>query len=158
EDQQRRRQEALNRILATGGKATPPAQKQPQKQTPPVEEEASPEQLELMERLGIAATRVTAARAAATSTSASSTSRSGRGMTFGSTDTAAGAADYGSAQERFGNKKAISSDQFFGRGDDEDEAARAERAARLRQFEGARSISSSQYFGREEEEEEAREG
>ncbi|RUS25430.1 hypothetical protein BC938DRAFT_472186 [Jimgerdemannia flammicorona] len=54
------------------------------------------------------------------------------------------------AREKFGNAKAISSDQFFGRGD-YDPTAQAESAERLSRFSGASSISSAQYFGRDEE-------
>lgn len=55
------------------------------------------------------------------------------------------------ARDKFSNAKAISSDQFFGRGN-YDETASAEARTRLAQFKGANSISSNQYFGREEEE------
>lgn len=55
-----------------------------------------------------------------------------------------------SAREKFGNAKAISSDQFFGR-NEYDPAISAEHAGRLSQFQSARAISSDQYFGREEE-------
>ncbi|CAM0140557.1 ADP-ribosylation factor GTPase activating protein, ER-Golgi transport [Umbelopsis sp. WA50703] len=56
-----------------------------------------------------------------------------------------------SARDKFANAKAISSDQFFGRGN-YDESASAEARARLSQFKGANAISSNQYFGRDEEE------
>ncbi|KAL0085934.1 hypothetical protein F4703DRAFT_1852316 [Phycomyces blakesleeanus] len=55
-----------------------------------------------------------------------------------------------SAREKFGNAKAISSDQFFGR-NAYDPAVAAEQSARLSQFKGARAISSDQYFGREDD-------
>lgn len=55
-----------------------------------------------------------------------------------------------SAREKFGNAKAISSDQFFGR-NEYDPAISAEQASRLAQFQGAKAISSDQYFGREPE-------
>ncbi|KAI7884405.1 ArfGap-domain-containing protein [Lichtheimia hyalospora FSU 10163] len=54
-----------------------------------------------------------------------------------------------SARDKFGNAKAISSDQFFGR-NEYDPAISAEQAGRLSQFTSARAISSDQYFGREE--------
>ncbi|KAG2186777.1 hypothetical protein INT44_003003 [Umbelopsis vinacea] len=56
-----------------------------------------------------------------------------------------------SARDKFSNAKAISSDQYFGRGN-YDESASAEARTRLAQFKGANSISSSQYFGRDEDE------
>ncbi|KAG2172216.1 hypothetical protein INT43_004757 [Umbelopsis isabellina] len=56
-----------------------------------------------------------------------------------------------SARDKFSNAKAISSDQFFGRGN-YDESASAEARTRLAQFKGANAISSSQYFGRDEDE------
>lgn len=56
-----------------------------------------------------------------------------------------------SARDKFSNAKAISSDQFFGRGN-YDESASAEARTRLAQFKGANSISSNQYFGRDEDE------
>ncbi|KAL1924824.1 uncharacterized protein VTP21DRAFT_4478 [Calcarisporiella thermophila] len=56
-----------------------------------------------------------------------------------------------SARERFGNQKAISSDQYFGR-NEYDPTYEAERSSRMQQFAGATSISSAQYFGRDEDE------
>ncbi|KAF9343379.1 ADP-ribosylation factor GTPase activating protein, ER-Golgi transport [Mortierella sp. AD094] len=55
-----------------------------------------------------------------------------------------------SAREKFGNQKAISSDQYFGRGT-YDSDAQAEANSRLQSFSGATSISSNQYFGRPDE-------
>ncbi|KAG0207652.1 ADP-ribosylation factor GTPase activating protein, ER-Golgi transport [Mortierella sp. GBA30] len=55
-----------------------------------------------------------------------------------------------SAREKFGNQKAISSDQYFGR-NNYDADAQAEASSRLQSFSGATSISSNQYFGRPEE-------
>ncbi|KAG9285208.1 hypothetical protein G9A89_004423 [Geosiphon pyriformis] len=54
------------------------------------------------------------------------------------------------ARQKFGNQKAISSDQYFGRNEYDPDSLSAA-SDRLKQFEGASSISSSQYFGREEE-------
>ncbi|KAF9371784.1 ADP-ribosylation factor GTPase activating protein, ER-Golgi transport [Podila verticillata] len=54
-----------------------------------------------------------------------------------------------SAREKFGTQKAISSDQYFGRGG-YDSKAQAEANSRLQAFSGATAISSSQYFGRDE--------
>ena len=58
------------------------------------------------------------------------------------------------ARDKFGNQKAISSDEYFERGA-YDAGARAEAHARLAQFAGATAISSDQYFGRERERGEA---
>ncbi|KAI9033892.1 hypothetical protein CLU79DRAFT_830251 [Phycomyces nitens] len=51
------------------------------------------------------------------------------------------------ARDRFGNAKAISSDQYFER-NQHDPRRTAESAAKLAQFQGATSISSDQYFGK----------
>lgn len=56
------------------------------------------------------------------------------------------------ARSNFGSQKAISSDQYFGKGD-YDANAQAEAKTRLQGFEGASAISSNAYFGRPEEEE-----
>ncbi|KAG0336013.1 coiled-coil domain-containing protein mad1 [Podila humilis] len=53
------------------------------------------------------------------------------------------------AREKFGTQKAISSDQYFGRGG-YDAKAQSEANSRLQAFSGATAISSSQYFGRDE--------
>ncbi|KAI8891432.1 ArfGap-domain-containing protein [Backusella circina FSU 941] len=47
-------------------------------------------------------------------------------------------------QEKFGNAKSISSDQYFGR----DQYNQSANSARLERFQGSQSISSDQYFGR----------
>ncbi|KAL7420178.1 ADP-ribosylation factor GTPase activating protein, ER-Golgi transport [Cryptotrichosporon argae] len=60
--------------------------------------------------------------------------------------------DHHVAREKFGNQKAISSDQYFGRGT-YDPAAASEAQTRLQQFSGATAISSNAYFGRPEEDE-----
>ncbi|RFU74203.1 zinc finger glo3 [Trichoderma arundinaceum] len=57
------------------------------------------------------------------------------------------------ARSKFGAQKAISSDEFFGKGA-YDPNAQAEAKTRLQGFEGATAISSNAYFGRPEEEEE----
>jgi len=51
-----------------------------------------------------------------------------------------------SAKERFAKAKAISSDQYFNRQDDQDNSY--EHQARMEQFTGATAISSDAYFGR----------
>ncbi|CDZ97483.1 Predicted GTPase-activating protein [Phaffia rhodozyma] len=56
------------------------------------------------------------------------------------------------ARDKFSSQKAISSDQYFGRGS-YDAAATSQAQTRLQQFSGASAISSNQYFGRDEEEE-----
>ncbi|KAK4245246.1 hypothetical protein C7999DRAFT_34419 [Corynascus novoguineensis] len=56
------------------------------------------------------------------------------------------------ARKKFGNQKAISSDEFFGKGMF-DSNAQAEAKSRLQGFEGAQAISSNAYFGRPEDEE-----
>uniref|UniRef100_A0A060T2F1 ARAD1C31240p n=1 Tax=Blastobotrys adeninivorans TaxID=409370 RepID=A0A060T2F1_BLAAD len=76
---------------------------------------------------------------------------------FGSTPSPAPAANSSGPSEvmsKYGNQKAISSDEFFGR-NSYDPQAQAEARTRLQAFGGATSISSSSYFGRDEEEEEA---
>ncbi|EPX72804.1 ARF GTPase activating protein [Schizosaccharomyces octosporus yFS286] len=57
------------------------------------------------------------------------------------------------ARDKFSGQKAISSDQYFGRGSYNAEAA-AEAQERLASFRGATSISSKSYFGQEDDEEE----
>ena len=56
------------------------------------------------------------------------------------------------ARKKFGTQKAISSDEFFGKGMFET-GAQAEAKSRLQGFEGAQSISSNAYFGRSEDDE-----
>ncbi|KAK4226791.1 hypothetical protein QBC38DRAFT_479666 [Podospora fimiseda] len=55
------------------------------------------------------------------------------------------------ARKKFGTQKAISSDEFFGKGMFNEEAQR-EAKSRLGGFEGASAISSNAYFGKEENE------
>jgi ADP-ribosylation factor GTPase-activating protein 2/3 len=55
------------------------------------------------------------------------------------------------ARDKFGNAKAISSDQYFGRNNYNPQRAAANES-RLAQFEGSQSISSDQYFGRKSSE------
>ncbi|EAQ87293.1 hypothetical protein CHGG_03912 [Chaetomium globosum CBS 148.51] len=56
------------------------------------------------------------------------------------------------ARKKFGTQKAISSDEFFGKGMFES-GAQAEAKSRLQGFEGAQAISSNAYFGRNEDDE-----
>ncbi|ORX34946.1 hypothetical protein BD324DRAFT_609699 [Kockovaella imperatae] len=60
--------------------------------------------------------------------------------------------DVRTARDKFGGQKAISSDQYFGRGS-YDPVAGSEAQQRLQQFSGATAISSNAYFGRPEEDE-----
>ncbi|KAK3390226.1 arf GTPase-activating protein [Podospora didyma] len=55
------------------------------------------------------------------------------------------------ARNKFGSQKAISSDEFFGKGNF-DASVQNESRQRLQGFEGAASISSNAYFGRPEDE------
>ncbi|KAG2197376.1 hypothetical protein INT46_006810 [Mucor plumbeus] len=55
------------------------------------------------------------------------------------------------ARDKFGNAKAISSDQYFGRNDYNPQRS-AVNESRLAQFQGSQSISSDQYFGRKSSE------
>ncbi|KAJ3342431.1 ADP-ribosylation factor GTPase activating protein, ER-Golgi transport [Entophlyctis luteolus] len=55
----------------------------------------------------------------------------------------------GDAAQRFGNAKAISSDQYFGRGQ-YDEAESAEARAKLQQFQGKSGFGSDDYYGSSE--------
>lgn len=55
------------------------------------------------------------------------------------------------ARSKFGQQKAISSDEYFGKGS-YDAAAVSEAKQRLQGFDGATAISSNAYFGRQEEE------
>ncbi|OLL21956.1 ADP-ribosylation factor GTPase-activating protein glo3 [Neolecta irregularis DAH-3] len=60
-------------------------------------------------------------------------------------------ADDAYAREKFGNQRGISSDQYFGRGTYDEDAAK-EAKTRLQEFGGATAISSASYFGHEEPE------
>lgn len=57
----------------------------------------------------------------------------------------------GNVANKYGKQKGISSDEFFGRGPQFDEAAKSEARQKLMAFDGAQSISSSSYFGEDEE-------
>jgi len=56
----------------------------------------------------------------------------------------------GYAQQKFGSAKSISSDQYFGTG--EEEKYDPEQQARMQKFSGSRAISSADYFERDESE------
>lgn len=53
----------------------------------------------------------------------------------------------GNVSQKYGTQKAISSDEYFGRGPRFDEDARREAQDKLQSFGGAQSISSASYFG-----------
>lgn len=57
----------------------------------------------------------------------------------------------GEVSNKYGTQKAISSDEFFGRGPRFDENAKLEARQKLQAFDGAQSISSSSYFGEDEQ-------
>jgi ADP-ribosylation factor GTPase-activating protein 2/3 len=82
-------------------------------------------------------------------TSTPSMGMSGGG--FGSISGTGNSSTNGEAQQKFGNAKAISSDQYFGRGHF-DESQNAEARARLQGFQGRSGFGSSEYYGRNEEE------
>ncbi|KAJ3285623.1 ADP-ribosylation factor GTPase activating protein, ER-Golgi transport [Borealophlyctis nickersoniae] len=69
---------------------------------------------------------------------------------FGSTGPSSYAPpDDGDATKRFGKAKAISSDQYFGRGNF-DEQASSEARGRLQNFQGKSGFGSAEYYGRDE--------
>lgn len=79
-----------------------------------------------------------------------STPTSSCGMKLGSTSSySSNTSDSDEAQKRFGTAKAISSDQYFGRGNF-DEAASREAQTRLQQFSGRSGFGSAEYYGRDE--------
>ncbi|CAG8478002.1 8967_t:CDS:2 [Ambispora gerdemannii] len=113
-----------------------------------------------IDRLGMGVSRLGFGTVAPVNTKTTKTDDvNARFVGFGSTgfnnddNNSKGATDSGPeyARQKFGNQKAISSDQYFGRNQYDPESLSLA-TDRLRQFEGASSISSSQYFGREEEE------
>ncbi|KAF9356908.1 hypothetical protein BGX34_009706 [Mortierella sp. NVP85] len=100
-----------------------------------------------VERLGMGMGRMSFG--AVSSPKPSSSTRSGFGS-VGSSYSPQVEENTTAAREKFGNQKAISSDQYFGR-NNYDSEAQAEASRRLQSFSGATSISSNQYFGRPEE-------
>ncbi|CAG8443935.1 12147_t:CDS:2 [Funneliformis caledonium] len=110
-----------------------------------------------IERLGMGFSRLgfgTTPSISKPSSTKSEESTNSRYVGFGSTNTNNSSQqvqnDNDYARQKFGNQKAISSDQFFGRNDYDPDTLSAA-SDRLRQFEGANSISSSQYFGRDDD-------
>ncbi|KAH6607536.1 hypothetical protein Trco_003849 [Trichoderma cornu-damae] len=128
--------------------------------SPPTSSHARQKSNAEMERLGMGIGRlgfgqVGGGKAASSSSSPSSSTRKNAGG-FGSVGPVkATAADESEtfARSKFGSQKAISSDEYFGKGA-YDPNAQAEAKTRLQGFEGATAISSNAYFGRPEEEEE----
>ncbi|KAI9319736.1 hypothetical protein BX666DRAFT_1915810 [Dichotomocladium elegans] len=100
-----------------------------------------------VEKLGFGMARLnTTATATAASAGAGGGAWSSRSLPHTSEETDMPAQ---SAREKFGNARAISSDQYFGR-NEYDPAVSAAEQTRLSQFTNSRAISSDQYFGREE--------
>ncbi|EGR51943.1 uncharacterized protein TRIREDRAFT_44849 [Trichoderma reesei QM6a] len=109
-----------------------------------------------MERLGMGIGRlgfgqIGGAKAAASSAASAKKNAGGFGSVGPVKATAADDSE-SFARSKFGSQKAISSDEYFGKGA-YDPNAQAEAKTRLQGFEGATAISSNAYFGREEEEE-----
>ncbi|KAL5090613.1 hypothetical protein Trisim1_004238 [Trichoderma cf. simile WF8] len=108
-----------------------------------------------MERLGMGIGRLGFGQIGGAKAAASASSAKKNAGGFGSVGPVkASAADESEtfARNKFGAQKAISSDEYFGKGS-YDPNAQAEAKTRLQGFEGATAISSNAYFGREEEEE-----
>ncbi|KAL7963365.1 hypothetical protein V8C34DRAFT_268040 [Trichoderma compactum] len=108
-----------------------------------------------MERLGMGIGRLGFGQIGGAKAASSASSAKKNAGGFGSVGPVkASAADESEtfARNKFGAQKAISSDEYFGKGS-YDPNAQAEAKTRLQGFEGATAISSNAYFGREEEEE-----
>ncbi|KAK4178193.1 hypothetical protein QBC36DRAFT_325455 [Triangularia setosa] len=105
-----------------------------------------------MERLGMGMGRLGFGQIGTQKAAAASTAKKNAGG-FGSVGPIKGNVDNDDndnyARKKFGTQKAISSDEFFGKGMFNAEA-QAEAKSRLGGFEGASAISSNAYFGREE--------
>ncbi|KAL7922296.1 hypothetical protein ACQKWADRAFT_293060 [Trichoderma austrokoningii] len=111
-----------------------------------------------MERLGMGMGRlgfgqIGGAKAAASSSSSSAKKNAGGFGSVGPVKATAADDSENFARSKFGAQKAISSDEYFGKGS-YDPNAQAEAKTRLQGFEGATAISSNAYFGRPEEEDE----
>ncbi|CAG8533503.1 2589_t:CDS:2 [Acaulospora colombiana] len=119
---------------------------------------AAKRQSDDLERLGMGVSRLGFGTVASGSTSKQPVGTSSRFVGFGSTgsnisnkqEDNSSLSDPDFARQKFGNQKAISSDQYFGR-NQYDPDTLSESSERFKQFEGASSISSSQYFGKDEE-------
>ncbi|RPB26015.1 ArfGap-domain-containing protein [Terfezia boudieri ATCC MYA-4762] len=98
-----------------------------------------------VERLGLSMNKLGFGQVAAPAAS-TAPKKMGFGSVGGGKAVAQESDDDQYAREKFGNQKAISSDEFFGR-NQFDPQAQAEARTRLKGFEGATAISSNQYFG-----------
>ncbi|KAK9455481.1 hypothetical protein V1511DRAFT_497857 [Dipodascopsis uninucleata] len=105
-------------------------------------------QKESVERLGLGMARLGFGQTSGNSNSSSSSASVPMKPGFGASRAPEPPSE---SQSKFGNQKAISSDEYFGR-NQYDSAAQAEAKSRLAAFDGASAISSNAYFGREEEE------
>ncbi|KAK9480295.1 hypothetical protein V1514DRAFT_326003 [Lipomyces japonicus] len=101
-----------------------------------------------VDKLGSSFTRLGFGQTATSAPASKSSTPVPKKLGFGASKVAEPAGD---AQNKFGNQKSISSDEFFGR-NQFDPSARAEARTRLQAFDGATSISSSAYFGNNEDE------
>ncbi|KAF9436263.1 ADP-ribosylation factor GTPase activating protein, ER-Golgi transport [Entomortierella beljakovae] len=143
---QRLREEAANRSSFGGGGSGSESSNVPSNYySANTADKTSRVSSEDMERLGMGMGRM--GFGAAPSKTAAASTRSGFGSSSYSPQVEENTT---SAREKFGNQKAISSDQYFGRGN-YDSDAQAEASSRLQSFTGATSISSNQYFGRPDE-------
>ena len=133
-----KRQEDQKKDSSTTG--TPSISRPSSVQSKASNSNAPPKQTQNMERLGMAMNRL----------GMGALKQSGQQATTGSSSKTPSAEEVKYAREKFSNQKAISSDEYFGRGDFDEDSTREARS-RLTAFEGAQSISSNQYFGREEE-------
>lgn len=107
-----------------------------------------------MERLGMGMGRLGFGQVGGRAGAAAASSAKKNAGGFGSVGPIKSSADDEKyARSKFGNQKAISSDEYFGKGS-YDSAAQSEAKQRLQGFEGASAISSNAYFGRPDEEEE----
>ncbi|KND03480.1 ADP-ribosylation factor GTPase-activating protein [Spizellomyces punctatus DAOM BR117] len=113
----------------------------------------SAEDAAMMERLGMGMGKLGFGATGGFGSTGGNASGSTGGMKMGSSTSSASSSSYGGddgdAQKRFANAKAISSDQYFGRGNF-DEAASKEARARLQQFQGRSGFGSAEYYGRDE--------
>ncbi|KAJ3222116.1 hypothetical protein HK099_002695 [Clydaea vesicula] len=101
---------------------------------------------EMMDRLGIGFGKLNTISKNTTSNSGGFGATGGFGSMGGGNSSQE---ETGDATKRFNTAKAISSDQYFGRGN-YDEAAANEARDRLRNFQGKSGFGSSDYYGRDE--------
>ncbi|KAJ3162126.1 ADP-ribosylation factor GTPase activating protein, ER-Golgi transport [Geranomyces michiganensis] len=108
----------------------------------------SAEEAAMMERLGMGMGKLGAGGFGSVG-GFGSTGQASRAPPTASNTQYGGVEDNGDATKRFGTAKAISSDQYFGRGN-YDEAASKEGRARLQNFAGRSGFGSAEYYGRDE--------